>query len=90
MEMKCYCGAEYKAREADLKRGWALACSKSCAAKRKTHGFPAATKINGDKIPNKWKSAKKKRPAKKKTRPDNFDEDYHNDFAGEGHGQWLD
>ena len=32
IERTCHCGKKYKAREADLKRGWARSCSKSCAA----------------------------------------------------------
>lgn len=34
-QMVCHCGKHYEAREADLKRGWGLSCSKSCAAHRK-------------------------------------------------------
>ena len=44
--MKCHCGNLYEARTADLKRGWALSCSKSCAATRRSYGKPKATKIN--------------------------------------------
>lgn len=40
--MVCYCGQEYDAREADLKRGWGLACCKSHAAIRRDFGRPAA------------------------------------------------
>lgn len=40
--MVCACGTEYPAREADLKRGWGLSCSKSCAAIRRDFGRPAA------------------------------------------------
>lgn len=29
---KCHCGTLFLAREADVKRGWAKSCSKSCAA----------------------------------------------------------
>ena len=43
--MKCHCGIEYEARIADLNRGWAYSCSKSCAAIRREFGRPAATKI---------------------------------------------
>ena len=35
IKMICKCGKHYEAREADLKRGWGLSCSKSCAAHRK-------------------------------------------------------
>lgn len=44
--MKCHCGTEYKARTADLKRGWGLSCSKRCAAIRRDFGRPAATKLS--------------------------------------------
>ncbi len=44
-QMKCHCGNEYAARKADLKRGWAKSCSKSCAATRREYGRPAATKV---------------------------------------------
>lgn len=40
--MICYCGKEYQAREADLKRGWGLTCCKSHAAIRRDFGRPAA------------------------------------------------
>ena len=45
VKMKCHCGNEYNAREADLKRGWALSCSKSCAATRRDFGRSKATRI---------------------------------------------
>lgn len=45
VRMKCFCGQEYDAREADLKRGWALTCSKSCSAIRREFGRPKATKV---------------------------------------------
>ena len=40
--MICHCGAEYKARAADIERGWALSCSKRCAAIRREFGRPPA------------------------------------------------
>ncbi len=43
--MTCHCGKEYSAKVADLKRGWALSCSKRCAAIRRDFGRPPA-KIN--------------------------------------------
>ena len=43
--MRCHCGVEYDARVADLKRGWALSCSKQCAAVRKTYGKPKAKPV---------------------------------------------
>jgi hypothetical protein len=42
--MKCHCGVVYQARKSDLKRGWALSCSKSCASLRRAHGKPKAIK----------------------------------------------
>lgn len=42
IKMVCFCGAVYEARLADLKRGWALTCSKRCAAIRREFGRPAA------------------------------------------------
>lgn len=41
VDMICHCGTEYKAREADLARGWGLSCSKACAAIRREFGRPA-------------------------------------------------
>lgn len=43
--MRCHCGVEYDARVADLKRGWALSCSKHCAAVRKTYHKPKAKPV---------------------------------------------
>lgn len=43
--MRCHCGAEYQARTADLKRGWALSCSKRCASIRRDYGSPAAKEV---------------------------------------------
>lgn len=36
--MVCHCGTPYLAKATDLKRGWALSCSKSCAAMRRVYG----------------------------------------------------
>jgi hypothetical protein len=37
VDRKCErCGASFQAREADVKRGWAKFCSKSCKAKKQT------------------------------------------------------
>lgn len=44
-QMVCHCGKHYEARKSDLKRGWGLSCSKSCAASRKTFRLPAAKKV---------------------------------------------
>lgn len=40
--MICWCGKEYLAREADLKRGWGLSCCKSHSSIRRDFGRPAA------------------------------------------------
>lgn len=42
VQMICFCGTEYPARQADLNRGWGLTCSKRCAAIRREFGRPAA------------------------------------------------
>jgi len=42
-KMKCHCGTVYEARKADLKRGWAKSCSKSCASVKREYGRPDAT-----------------------------------------------
>jgi len=47
-QMKCHCGNVYSARKADLKRGWAKSCSKSCASIRREYGRPAAKKVSND------------------------------------------
>ena len=44
-KMKCHCGSEYEARVADLNRGWALSCSKSCSAIRRDFNKPSAIKL---------------------------------------------
>ena len=49
--LKCFCGNHYEAREADIKRGWAKSCSKSCAAIKRKYGRQnAVCAITGDKI----------------------------------------
>lgn len=40
--MQCHCMKHYSVKTADLRRGWGLSCSKSCAAKRRTYNLPAA------------------------------------------------
>lgn len=44
-QMKCHCGNVYSARKADIKRGWAKSCSKSCAATRREYGRPPAKPV---------------------------------------------
>lgn len=45
IKMVCHCGTQYDAREAELKRGWGLSCSKGCAAVRREFGRPAAKRL---------------------------------------------
>ena len=41
MKRKCdVCGKEYNADKRNLKRGWGLCCSKSCAAKKRERNKP--------------------------------------------------
>jgi hypothetical protein len=44
-KMKCHCGVEYEAREADIKRGWGLSCSKRCSSIRREFGRPKAKRL---------------------------------------------
>lgn len=43
LTMICHCGTEYIAKVADLKRGWALCCSKRCASIRREYGSQLPT-----------------------------------------------
>lgn len=45
VKMQCYCGTIYLTREADLNRGWGLACCKSHAAVRRDFGRPAGKRV---------------------------------------------
>lgn len=41
IDRKCdVCGKDYKADSRNLKRGWGLCCSKSCAAKKRERSRP--------------------------------------------------
>lgn len=41
MKRKCdYCGKEYEADNRNIKRGWGLCCSKSCAASKREQSKP--------------------------------------------------
>lgn len=45
MKRKCdYCGKEYEADSRNLKRGWGLCCSKSCAARKREQSKPCYSK----------------------------------------------
>ena len=46
MKRKCdLCGKNYDADERNLKRGWGLCCSKSCAAKKREREKPGYNPI---------------------------------------------
>ncbi len=101
LEMICWCGGHYDAREADIKRGWGLSCCKSHAAIRRDLGKPKATRADGVKLK---RVRKKDRGANRVTPdyrhnltkkgslsqrdPDYVDEQGHIMACGqEGHGQ---
>ncbi len=49
--MRCFCVETYKARLADIARGWAKTCSKRCAAIKREFGRPNGMPVNpSDKI----------------------------------------
>lgn len=53
MKRKCdNCGKEYNADERNLKRGWGLCCSKSCAAKKRENSKPSysPTRVRANNI----------------------------------------
>lgn len=57
MKRKCdNCGKEYNADERNLKRGWGLCCSKSCAASKREKSKPGydprKVAINNDRRDN--------------------------------------
>ena len=49
--MVCWCGTNYQARQADIKRGWGGSCSKSCAAieRERTKGKTIKKKVQKKK-----------------------------------------
>lgn len=49
-EMICHCGKRYRARMADLRRGWGYSCSKRCAAIRRDFGRAKAKCADGSKV----------------------------------------
>ena len=38
LELICHCGNKYSPRLSDLKRGWAMSCSKRCASIKRDYG----------------------------------------------------
>ena len=79
IEMICHCGCLYEARAPDLKRGWGLSCSKSCASIRRKYGKPKGKPVNESKKVNKTKPKPSSlRPNDKRTYNDGYnpDDDY--------------
>jgi len=66
IELICWCGEHYHARQADLNRGWAMSCSKSCAATKRDYGRAQPTRVDtGVKVQpvnGKKKGAKRIKP----------------------------
>ncbi len=92
VQMICHCGAEYSAREADLKRGWGYSCGKSCAAIRRDFGRPKAKRADGVKTKQVNKSPSTARKDDREYgKYDNAVDWYHNTqvhpFSSEGLGQ---
>lgn len=59
LALKCHCGDTYTARVADLERGWAMSCSKSCAAIKRDFGRPKPKRVDGLPLPKKLKKGAK-------------------------------
>lgn len=88
-EMICHCGEHYMAREADLKRGWAKSCSKSCAAIRRDFGRPSAKPVDGSKLPRvKKKGARRLTPDTRTYTVNDVYECEDHPFSSEALGQW--
>ena len=84
--MQCHCGSQYFAKEADLKRGWGLSCSKHCAAVRRDFGKPAAKRLDGLKI-----IKTKKKPSSNRNRAyagRSFDDYEHRQACYESEAGW--
>lgn len=64
VEMICFCGNQYTAKVADLKRGWGKSCSKSCAAKRRDKSLANPKFVNPDQAFNIKGGGKAKRARK--------------------------
>ena len=58
IEKRCSCGQKYMAREADIKRGWAKSCSKSCAAKKRDNSRYYENRFNPYECDPSWDSHK--------------------------------
>jgi len=87
-EMICHCGLHYEAREADLKRGWAMSCSKSCAAIRRDFGRPRARPADGSKLPKVKKKGANRKTVDTRTYNRYNHEEVDHPFSSEALGQW--
>lgn len=67
IELICWCGCHYYAREVDLRRGWGKSCSKSCAATKRDYGRPNPKRVDGLALPKIDKMKKVKRSFIKKS-----------------------
>lgn len=82
MKRKCdVCGKEYNADERNIKRGWGLCCSKSCAAKKREKRKPS---YNAERV--------KENNIRRARWNDNYEErqSYFLDYDGADNDQWGD
>lgn len=82
MERKCdVCGKEYNADERNIKRGWGLCCSKSCAAKKREKSKPS---YNAERV--------KQNNIRRARWNDNYEErqSFFLDYDGADNDQWGD
>lgn len=82
MKRKCdVCGKEYNADERNIKRGWGLCCSKSCAAKKREKSKPSH---NAERV--------KENNIRRARWNDNYEErqSYFLDYDGADNDQWGD
>lgn len=82
MKRKCdVCGKEYNADERNIKRGWGLCCSKSCAAKKREKSKPS---YNAERV--------KENNIRRARWNDNYEErqSYFLDYDGADNDQWGD
>ena len=95
--MICRCGDEYEAREADIARGWAMSCSKSCAAKKRAFGGKRAKRKDGLPLNVSKKKVKRRNQYATRGTParelDSWEEmqnaiDSEHPFSDEALGQW--
>lgn len=92
LEMICWYGEHYSAREADIKRGWGMSCCKSHAAIRRDFGRPCAKRADGIEVKavnSKNRGARRLTPDTRTYNDDSYLVDYGHIMASgyEGHGQ---